>query len=86
MCVIVTLSHLTLQRPDAHILLVKLLLLESDPLHQIINAPVLGLQHQLTEKQHNGIIFLAFYQLYSAACLCVKCIHGAVELLNKHQV
>lgn len=50
MCVIVTLPHLTLQGPDAHILLVKLLLLESDPLHQIVNAFVLSLQHQLVEQ------------------------------------
>lgn len=45
-----SLPHLTLQRPDAHILLVKLLLLEPDPLHQIIDASVLSLQHQLTKK------------------------------------
>lgn len=35
--------HLTLQRPDAHVLLVQLLLLEPDPLQQIIDAPVLVL-------------------------------------------
>lgn len=48
-CVMAALPHLTLQRPDAHVLLVELLLLESDPLHQLIDASVLTLQHQLTE-------------------------------------
>jgi len=45
------LPHLTLQGPDAHVLLVKLLLLESDPIHQLVDAFVLSLQHQLTEKK-----------------------------------
>lgn len=45
-------THLTLQRPDAHVLLVQLLLLESDPLQQIIDASVLVLQHHLKTRSH----------------------------------
>lgn len=43
-------AYFTLQGPDAHVLFVKLILLKSDALHQIINSSVLGLQHELTEK------------------------------------
>lgn len=49
-----SLAHLTLQGSDAHVLLVQLLLLESDPLHQIINAFVLSLQHQLKKQNEKG--------------------------------
>lgn len=40
--------HLILQRPYARVLLVELLLLESDPLQQIVDASVLVLQHHLS--------------------------------------
>lgn len=49
-CKLLARPYLTLQRPDAHILLVQLLLLESDPVHQIIDSSILRLQHQLTIK------------------------------------
>lgn len=43
-------AHLTLQRPDAHVLLVELLLLESDALQEVVDASVLRLEHQLRRR------------------------------------
>lgn len=52
--------HLILQRPYAHVLLVELVLLGSDPLQQIIDASVLVLQHHLITRN------MFFNQLYSS--------------------
>lgn len=57
-CVNVAPAYFTLQGPDAHVLFVKLILLKSDALHQIINSSVLGLQHELTEKYDTGATIL----------------------------
>ena len=80
--VMLTLPHLALQCPDAHILLVKLLLLESDPLHQIVNAFVLTLQHQLREKPTQKNQMFSFWSslLHSACAYNVALSFTATEV------
>lgn len=60
--------HLTLQRPDAYVLLVELLLLESDPLQQIIDASVLVLQHHLMTR--HIFFFISFIPHSSVRKTC----------------
>lgn len=43
--------HLVLQGSDAHVLLVKFILLESDSVDQVINTFILSFQHPLKENR-----------------------------------
>lgn len=43
--------HLVLQGSDAHVLLVKFILLESDTVDQVINTFILSFQHPLKENR-----------------------------------
>jgi len=46
--------HLTLQGSDARVLLVELLLLQLDSLHQVVDAFVLRFQHRLRKQKRRG--------------------------------
>lgn len=65
-------AHLTLQRPDAHVLLVELLLLESDALQEVVDASVLRLEHYLgrrnrrtTNNQHVSVMVSVYRAVHT---------------------